>query len=85
MGGAGIQTATLAFGGGNPPSSYLTVTEEYNGTSWSTKSSMATARRSLGGSGNTSAALGFGGFSGAKSAVTEEFTVPVETKNLSTS
>ena len=85
MGGSGTQTATLAFGGGNPPGTYLIATEEYNGTAWATKNSMATARRSLGGSGSTSAALGFGGYSGSKSAVTEEFTAPVGTANITSS
>ena len=31
-GGAGIQTATLAFGGNTP--SFTANTEQYNGTSW---------------------------------------------------
>jgi hypothetical protein len=59
VGGAGIQTASLAFGG------YTTVavanTESYNGTSWSPVSSMNTARYALGGSGTQTSALAFGG------------------------
>ena len=34
-GGAGTQTSALAFGGNTPsPGTGLTVTESYNGTSW---------------------------------------------------
>jgi hypothetical protein len=33
LGGAGVQTAALAFGGYNDPP-YSNATEEYNGTSW---------------------------------------------------
>jgi hypothetical protein len=44
MGGAGIQTAALAFGGAPTPTT-LGATEEYDGTSWTTSpASLATAR-----------------------------------------
>jgi hypothetical protein len=38
LGGAGIQTAALAFGGNNP--GFTTAVESYNGTSWTTVTSM---------------------------------------------
>src|SRR5210317_454446 len=35
LGGAGIQTASLAFGGGPPPAPTATaITESYNGSAW---------------------------------------------------
>jgi hypothetical protein len=44
LGGAGTQTAGLAFGGSIPPNT--AATEEYNGTSWTTSpGSMSTARQ----------------------------------------
>jgi hypothetical protein len=48
LGGAGTQTAALAFGGESPP--LRSATELWNGTSWTTSpNSMATARGSLAG------------------------------------
>jgi hypothetical protein len=58
--GSGIQTAALAFGGGNAPS-MLTATESYNGTSWTTVNSLNTARNLIAGTGTQSASFGFGG------------------------
>lgn len=63
-GGAGTQTAGLAFGGstGNPgaqPST--TATEEYNGSGWSTGGNLNEARRGLGGAGTQIAGLAFAG------------------------
>jgi hypothetical protein len=76
LGGAGIQTAALAFGGSqDPPIS--AATEEYDGTSWTTSpASMSTARVSLGGAGTQTSALGFGGETSApaNTAATEEWT-----------
>jgi hypothetical protein len=34
LGGAGIQTAALGFGGYNPGAAATNATEEYDGTSW---------------------------------------------------
>ena len=48
LGGAGTQTAALAFGGG--PGS-KNETETYNGTAWTEVNNLNTARASLGGSG----------------------------------
>jgi len=57
FGGAGIQTAALAFGG----TSSAPGTETYNGTSWTSVNDLNTARNSLGGAGLQGAALAFGG------------------------
>ena len=57
MGGAGIQTAGLAFGGQVPGNTG--VTEEYDGTSWSEQNDLNTARGYLAGCGTQTAALSF--------------------------
>jgi hypothetical protein len=57
--GVGTQNAGLAaggYGGGNN-----SVTEEYNGTSWSAGGSLINARRNSAGAGTHSAGLAFGG------------------------
>src|SRR6056300_727827 len=48
IGGAGIQTAALAFGGQPPVTG---ATESYNGTNWTEVNDLNTARNSLGGAG----------------------------------
>jgi hypothetical protein len=62
LGGAGFQTAALAFGGSAPANTG--ATESYNGTSWtSSPNSMNTARQLPAGCGATNtAALAFGGY-----------------------
>jgi hypothetical protein len=59
LGGAGTQTAALAFGG------YTTAgtgaTEEYDGSVWTNSNNMNTARYELAGAGIQTAALAFGG------------------------
>tara|TARA_R110000868_G_scaffold348733_3_gene609915 strand:- start:7 stop:1011 length:1005 start_codon:yes stop_codon:yes gene_type:complete len=79
-GGAGTQTATVAFGGKQGPgSSKLATTEEYNGSSWTASNNMGTARYALSSAVNglQTAALGFGGNLGnpgyAYTNVTEEY------------
>jgi hypothetical protein len=68
FGGAGTQTSALAFGG------YLTesLTEEYDGTSWTAGGNLNTARSGLGGTGLQTSALAFGSAPGASQA-TEEY------------
>ena len=64
LGGAGTQTAGLAFGGGiDPvPPNYQTATESYNGTAWtSSPNGLNTARFVTQGVGTTAAALCMGG------------------------
>jgi hypothetical protein len=71
LGGAGTQTAGLAFGGLVPPNT--AETEEYGGTSWTSGGNMGTARRDLGGMGTQTAALAIGGFTTGNTAATEEY------------
>ena len=58
--GAGSQTAAVGFGGGYPVSN-MNLTEEYDGTSWTTTSNLATSRTQLGSAGTAAAALCIGG------------------------
>ena len=74
---SGSSSNALSFGGGTgggaaTPSA---VTELYDtpGDSWTTRTSMNTARFGIGGSGDNSTALAFGGSTGSNSAVTESF------------
>ena len=63
LGGAGTQTAALAFGGvDSPPTNRVALTESYNGTNWTEVNDLNTARNYIAGAGadNTSA-LAFGG------------------------
>jgi hypothetical protein len=43
LAGSGIQTAALGFGGANTGN--VAATEQYDGTSWTSTTSMSTARR----------------------------------------
>lgn len=91
MGCAGIQTACITFGGtpgisGNAGSGYENV-QGYDGTSWSTRPSMAAARAAMRGTGGTStAAYGGGGYSGpgSNTGVTEDFTGETSALNIKT-
>ena len=85
-GGPGTKAGTLAFGGydGNAVAS----TEGYDGTSWSTRPSLATARYDVRGTGSTTAALAIGGDGASIFANTEEFTgeiVLLDKKSLTSS
>ena len=65
LGGAGLQTAALAYGGDtNPPSSGRdrAETEQYNGSAWTEVNDLNTARRGLGGAGIYTAALAIAGY-----------------------
>jgi hypothetical protein len=80
LGGAGTQTAALAFGGDIPPSTG--ATEEYDGTSWTTSpASLTTARIALAGAGTQTSALAFGG-NPPVTAATEEWTGAGSPKQL---
>jgi hypothetical protein len=59
LGGAGTQTAALAFGGFSTANT--AATEAYNGSTWTSVTSLNTARQSLAGCGTQTAALAFGG------------------------
>ena len=78
--GSGTQTAALLYGGFLPPQT--NVCQGYDGTNWSTRPSMATARYGLGGSGPSELALAIGGSTGSDSSATEEFTGTTETANI---
>jgi hypothetical protein len=71
-GTVGTQTSCLGFGGETP--GVTGVTEEYDGTAWSGRPSMSTARRAAGGAGTSAANLCAGGYSTAITNVTEEYT-----------
>jgi len=67
-GGAGIQTASLVFGGLlNPPGSprRRAETESYNGTSWTEVADLAQLRSGVMGTGLYNAALAIGGYDGS--------------------
>ena len=68
--GAGIQTAALSAGGGEPA---VTNTELYDGSSWSEVNDLSTARRLIAGLGLQTAALAIGGFAPPTTGSTEEF------------
>ena len=63
MGGAGVTTAGLIFGGDNPAASPSRAanTETYNGTSWSEVNDLNTARWLPGAAGNQTAAIAIAG------------------------
>jgi hypothetical protein len=74
LGGAGIQTAALAFGGNSPAGTFVAAAYKYDGTSWTSTGSLNTARRGgIGGAGIQTSALAFGGYSTANSSASESF------------
>lgn len=60
MGGAGIQTAALGFGGTIAGFTTTANTEEYNGTSWTEVNNLNDARQYLAGCGTQTSALAVG-------------------------
>ena len=70
FGGAGTQTAAL-LAGGSPPPAGATVTESYDGTSWTEVNDLNTARTGFAVSGGQPAALVMGG--SPNTAKTEEW------------
>ena len=63
-GAAGVQTASLMFGGTSPPSQpqKTALTVEYNGSGWSPGGSLNVPRTAVSGAGTQTAALGAGGY-----------------------
>ena len=62
IGSAGIQTASLVFGGAVPAGPGLTTnTEQWDGSSWTELANMNTAREYVQGAGTSTLALGFSG------------------------
>ena len=88
LGVAGTITSAVAFGGlltAPAPGTGTTATELYNGSTWTSTTSMTTGRYFLGNAGNASSGLAFGGRNApARNANTEEFTGPgvAETKTV---
>ena len=77
-GANGIQTSALVYGGyTTPPATYRTSTEAWDGSSWTEVADLSTGRYALVGSGTTgsSSALAAGGYTGANSGSTEEWTI----------
>ena len=72
---AGIQTATLTFGGidGDDGSTELAETELYNGSTWTELNDLNIARRFLAGAGSSTSALAFGGNPSPSRAVNESW------------
>jgi len=68
-------TATLALcvGGRLGPGSYSALNEEYNGSSWTEKGDLNSARDQLGGSGTTTSGLVAGGYDGSVRGYTESW------------
>ena len=75
LGGAGVQTSAVAFGG--YATTNLNSTEEYDGSSWTAGNAMGTARYRLAGNGTLTAALASGGttypYPGAVQTAVEEY------------
>jgi hypothetical protein len=70
LGGAGSQTAALAFGGtvftpATPGNPFKNESEEYNGTSWTEGNNLNQARSGIVGAGTQTAAIGAGGLPGS--------------------
>lgn len=87
-GAAGTDTAGLIFSGTPNGPTNIATTFGYDGSSWSTRPNMATARQSVGAGGVSSpstAAIGAGGYvTPGTTASTEEFTGETETVTAST-
>jgi hypothetical protein len=65
----GSQNSALHFGGWAPPGGARTLTEEYNGSTWSEQSDLGTAQYYVAGAGTQTAALGFGGYTTPPAAI----------------
>ena len=75
MGGAGTQTAAIAFGGASPPiASTITITQDWDGTSWTTSpATLSTAVNSNGGAGTSTSALSMAGYAPSATNNVEEY------------
>jgi len=91
IGGSGVQTSALAYGGAGPNEpSKSTATESYDGTSWTTEGSLSTARSMMQKGGSTSSdnttGICAGGLTPTRSTETEEYIDPTfGTQTLTTS
>ena len=82
--GNGTETSGLIYGGNT--GSVSSLSEGYNGSTWTTRPSLATARKYLGGFGTAGGTTGVatGGDSGSMSSATEEFTGETTAANVKT-
>ena len=62
VGGAGTQTAAIAYGGDGGPAGEVNSTELYNGTAWTEVNNLNNGRAGLAGAGTQTAAIAFGGY-----------------------
>ena len=69
----GRQNSTLSFGGSTNAVPYSALVERFNGSTWTSISSMSTGRRGVAGAGSPHSVLCFGGYTGSVSGVTEFF------------
>jgi hypothetical protein len=72
MGGCGLQSAGLCFGGWSG-SADLSSSEEYDGTAWSAGGALGAIKEGVYGCGLQSAGLCFGGWAGSYKKTTEEY------------
>ena len=82
--GGGTQTAGWICGGNPTSPGYLSTTNHYDGTVFSTAPNMGTARQYGGSNGIQSGALIFGGYTGSNTGATEEFTGETTAANVKT-
>ena len=73
VGSLGSQTANVIAGGSTVPFGIVTEAEEYNGSGWTSLSSIGTARYFLAGAGTNTAGVIFGGNYPARKNETEEW------------
>ncbi len=77
-GGAGTQTAAIAFGGNTP--SLTTATQDWDGTSWTTSPvTLGTAAGNVGGAGTNTSALSIAGYAPSVTSNVEEYNISINT------
>ena len=77
-GSAGVSSSSNIIFGGNAPGGVISATEGYDGTSWSTRPSLATGRGSTTGNGTESAGLMVsGGPPSSTTTLTEEYSLSI--------
>ena len=74
LGGTGLQTAALAFGGWETsPPGVKDYTELWNGTSWTEVNDLNTARSNIAGAGTSTLALAMSGYTTTGTALVESW------------
>ena len=68
----GTQTATIAFGGKDPPGSVQAINESYNGTNWTEVNDLNTARSGSAAGGTSTSTINFGGYDGSNNTAAAE-------------